>query len=249
MTSEQKILLLLIPIAYLLGSVPFGLLVGKAKGIDVRAAGSKNIGATNVGRLLGGKYFALVFVLDLIKGMGPMLAGGIAVGFFAADSVTSLLWLGIGFAAIFGHMFSLFLGFRGGKGVATSAGVVLGLFPYFTFPALIALAVWGAIFFKTRIVSLASIIAAIFFPIAYAGFAVLRGWNPLIHQLPLLIFAILMALMIVYRHRANIGRLRAGTEYRFGRTAAQRTGTNGDRLPSGNGDHAGDGDSAAPHRP
>lgn len=249
MTSEQKILLLLIAAAYLLGSVPFGLLVGKAKGIDVRTAGSKNIGATNVGRLLGGKYFALVFVLDLLKGMAPVLAGGFVIGFAAPDALTALLWLGIGFAAIFGHMFSLFLGFKGGKGVATSAGVVLGFFPYFTFPAIVALAVWGVIFKQTRIVSLASIIAALLFPLAYICFAVLRGWNLFGEQLPLLVFALLMALMIVYRHRANIGRLRAGTEYRFGTRAAATTATNGDGLPSRNGDHDDNGDAAIPRRP
>lgn len=248
MSPEQQILLILIAVAYLLGSVPFGLLVGKAKGVDVRTAGSKNIGATNVGRLLGGKYFALVFLLDLCKGLLPMLAGGYVVGFAATHATTSLLWLGIGFAAIFGHMFSMFLGFRGGKGVATSAGVVLGLVPYFTIPALAALVLWGVIFKVTRIVSLASIIAAVFFPVAYVVFAVLRGWSVLTEQLPFLIFSILMALMIVYRHRANIGRLRAGTEYRFARAVRAEPTGNGDHLNRKNGDSGEDGDTAIHRR-
>src|SRR3954469_6709836 len=123
MTTAQKLLVGLIPIAYLVGSVPFGLLVGLARGIDVRRAGSGNIGATNVGRLLGGKFFALVFILDLLKGLVPMLAAGAVLRFHTTGWLPSLLWLLVGFAAIIGHMFSIFLGFKGGKGVATSTGV------------------------------------------------------------------------------------------------------------------------------
>lgn len=236
-------MLYLIPVAYLVGSVPFGLLVGKMRGIDVRTAGSGNIGATNVGRLLGAKFFALVFVLDMLKGLLPMLAAGAIVGFAAADATTYLLWLAVGFAAIVGHMFSLFLRFKGGKGVATSAGVVLGLFPYFTLPAATALAIWGALFGKTRIVSLASIAAAVAFPVVYLAFALAGGWNPHREQLPLLVFSVLMALMIVFRHRSNIRRLREGTEHRFGRSKS----TNGDGIPTGNGDHGDRGD-ASGHR-
>ena len=278
MSTAQTTLLLLIPVAYLVGSVPFGLLVGWARGVDVRKAGSGNIGATNVGRLLGGKFFALVFALDLLKGLAPMLVGGAVIGSAAdacrvdAPMVTAtaasvvampdnpttlyLLWLGVAFAAIAGHMFSVFLRFKGGKGVATSAGVVLGLFPYFTLPALVALAVWAAIFFRTRIVSLGSIVAAVVFPAAYLGLALALGWQPFGGQLPLLAFALLMGAMIVYRHRANIARLQAGTELGFGRgggkpvapaaghgAAVSPAGRNGDALPGTNGDgpHAADG--------
>src|SRR5262245_34890410 len=117
-------LLILIPIAYLIGSIPFGLLVGFAKGIDVRTAGSKNIGATNVARLLGKKYFFLVFFLDMGKSLIPMLIASALVHRIAERNWTvHLLWLGVGFAAVLGHMFSLFLRFKGGKGVATSAGM------------------------------------------------------------------------------------------------------------------------------
>lgn len=241
MTPAQTTLVALVPAAYLVGSVPFGLLVGKAKGVDVRAAGSGNIGATNVGRLLGGKFFALVFVLDLLKGLAPMLAAGAAVGFRSdgsagrADATTYLLWIAVGLAAILGHMFSLFLRFGGGKGVATSAGVVLGLFPYFTLPGLVAVAAWGALFYRTRIVSLASVAAAAVLPVAYLGFAVAFGWNPLAEQLPLLLFAVLIAVLIVARHRSNIGRLRAGTESRFGRVRPAATG-DGDHVSGPNGD-------------
>src|SRR5436309_2543409 len=123
-------LIALIPIAYLLGAIPFGLIVGRMHGIDVRTAGSGNIGATNVGRLLGKKFFFLVFFLDLLKSFVPMLIASLIVHRLDAaprDRTTYLLWLLVGFAAVVGHMFSVFLGFRGGKGVATSAGVMLGL--------------------------------------------------------------------------------------------------------------------------
>src|SRR3954468_1606371 len=245
MSPAQTTLCLIILAAYGLGSVPFGLLVGKAKGIDVRTAGSGNIGATNVGRLLGVRFFALVFVLDLLKGLLPMLAAGLVIGFNASNAtpaaadqaITYLLWLGVGFASIFGHMFSMFLGFKGGKGVATSAGVVLGLFPYFTLPGIIALAVWGLVFARSRMVSLASILAAVIFPLAYLGFALALHWSPFAEQLPLLGFALLMGAMIVYRHRSNIARLRAGTEFRFSRGAKHAAGgRNGDSLSDKNGE-------------
>src|SRR3954468_5810698 len=127
MTTRQ-LLLCLIPFAYLVGSIPFGLIVGLSKGIDPRKAGSNNIGATNVGRLLGGKFFALVFFLDMLKGLLPMLAAGFALQWRAQSQIHYILWLLVGFAAIAGHMFSIFLKFKGGKGVATGAGVALGVF-------------------------------------------------------------------------------------------------------------------------
>src|SRR5215208_4938827 len=146
MTSQEKTLLALVPLAYLVGSIPFGLIVGLARGVDVRTAGSGNIGATNVGRLLGGRFFALVFIFDLLKGLLPMIAAGLVLGFRAEDRTGYLLWLLVGFAAILGHMFSAFLKLKGGKGVATSAGVMLGLWPYFTLPGLVGAAVWGVAF-------------------------------------------------------------------------------------------------------
>jgi glycerol-3-phosphate acyltransferase PlsY len=204
-----------IPIAYLIGSIPFGLVVGLAKGVDPRKAGSGNIGATNVGRLLGGRYFALVFILDLLKGMLPMLA--VAVIFRGEDlgARDHLLWLGVGLAAILGHMFSVFLRFKGGKGVATSAGVMLGLFPYFTIPGLIAIGAFIVLFMLTRYVSVGSMGGAIFFPLAYVLVGLWRDWPVVGEQLPLLVFAVLIALLIVYKHRANVARLIAGTENKF----------------------------------
>ncbi len=205
----------LIPLAYLIGSIPFGLLVGLAKGIDPRAAGSGNIGATNLGRLLGGKFFAIVFTLDLLKGILPVLAAGAVLRFSATHWQENLLWLSVGAAAIAGHMFSIFLKFKGGKGVATSAGVLLGVFPYFTLPGMLAVAVWGIVFQATRYVSLASIIGAVAFPLAYLAVGLALGWPVTGNQWPLLAFATLIPAMIVYKHRGNIARLRAGTENRF----------------------------------
>jgi len=123
-------LMLLIPAAYFVGSVPFGLIVGLSRGVDVRTAGSGNIGATNVGRLLGKQFFFLVFFLDMLKSLVPMaIASWIVSRIPEADRdwTLYLLWLLVGFAAVIGHMFSAFLGFKGGKGVATSAGVVAGV--------------------------------------------------------------------------------------------------------------------------
>lgn len=209
----------MVPAAYVLGSVPFGLLIGLAKGVDPRKAGSGNIGATNVGRLLGGRFFALCFVLDLLKGMLPMLAGAVTIRLAHGDTSDwrlYLVWMLLGFAAICGHLFSCFLKFKGGKGVATSLGVLLGLFPYFTWPGLVVALVFVVLFKSTGYVSLSSIIGAAAFPLTYVLFGLSLNWDIFGAQWPLLAFALLVALMIIYKHRTNITRLRAGTEHRFG---------------------------------
>lgn len=217
MSRTQLALVILIPIAYLLGSVPFGLLVGFWRGIDVRKQGSGNIGATNVGRLLGGKFFALVFILDLLKGLIPTLAAALVLrkGTASPSTLDYLLWLLVGFAAIAGHMFSIFLRFRGGKGVATSTGVILGVFPYFTGATAAGILVWLALFKLTRYVSVASMLGTAAFALAYVIIGLLCRWPILGTQLPLLVFAILVAAMIIWKHRGNIARLRAGTEHRI----------------------------------
>jgi acyl phosphate:glycerol-3-phosphate acyltransferase len=214
MTPTQQVLLL-VPAAYVVGSIPFGLIVGKLKGIDPRTAGSGNIGASNVGRLLGRRFFVMVFLLDLLKGLVPMVVAGHVLQRGGHSATTYFAWLLVGFAAIFGHMFSAFLGFKGGKGVATSSGVILGLFPYFTIPGVVALAVWGVVLKGARYISVASIVAAVSFPVTYVMMALVSGWPVLGEQLPLLAFAVLVAGMIVYKHRSNIARLRAGTEPRY----------------------------------
>ena len=218
--TTRQTFYVLIAATYLLGSVPFGLLVGWAKGLDVRKAGSGNIGATNVGRLLGRQYFFLVFLLDLLKSLVPMLLGTwIALHAWSnltRTSTTYILWLMVGLAAIFGHMFSIFLGFKGGKGVATSAGVMLGLWPFYTVPAVFAICAFLIALSATRYMSVASIVGAITFPIFYLLIALNRNWDPLGRQLPLLVAGLVMAVFLVYKHRGNIARLRAGTENRLG---------------------------------
>jgi acyl phosphate:glycerol-3-phosphate acyltransferase len=213
MTIAQQ-LWILIPVGYVLGSVPFGLIVGLAKGIDPRKAGSGNIGATNLGRLLGGRFFAIVFTLDFLKGLLPTLAASWVVHRAGGtlDWPVYLLWLAVGFAAILGHMFSVFLRFKGGKGVATSAGVMLGVFPDYTLAAVAVLMVFAICFALWRTVSLGSIVAASAFPILYVAVCLLRGQLVLGQRWPLLAFCILVSLMVVWKHRSNIARLRAGTE-------------------------------------
>lgn len=209
----------LMGIAYLAGSIPFGLVVGRLKGIDPRSAGSGNIGATNVGRLLGVRYFWLVFLLDLLKGLAPtLLAAWVLHRRPGAedDWRIAALWLAVAAAAILGHMFSIFLKFKGGKGVATSAGVVLGVYPYYTLVGAICIAVFTAVFLVWRYISLASIAGAVTFPLIYLAIGWWRGWPIFGAQLPLLIAACLLAALIVFKHRGNIVRLWAGTENRLG---------------------------------
>jgi len=216
--STHVSLLILVPLAYLVGSIPFGLIVGLAKGVDPRKGGSGNIGATNVARLLGKKWFFVVFTLDMCKSLVPMLIAS-AIAHRVPDAQREwtiyLLWLLVGFAAVLGHMFSVFLRFKGGKGVATSAGVMLGLWPYFTLPGAIAIGVFLVVFFIWRYISLGSIVAAATVPVTYVAIGLWRGWPVFGSQLPLLIFGVVMALLIIYKHRTNIARLRAGTENRM----------------------------------
>jgi glycerol-3-phosphate acyltransferase PlsY len=213
----ERNLFILIAASYVVGSIPFGLLVGWTRGIDVRRVGSGNIGASNVGRLLGKKFFFLVMFLDLLKSLIPMLVASILVKGAAATPLLYGLWLGVGFAAIIGHMFSLFLKFKGGKGVATSTGVLLGLWPYYTLPGLVTIAVFIVLFFATRYISVGSLGSAVTFPLAYVGFAVVQGWHPLGVQWPLLAFALVISALVIIKHRGNIARLRAGTENRMER--------------------------------
>lgn len=207
-------LLYLIPVAYLVGSIPFGLIVGLSKGVDPRTAGSGNIGATNVGRLIGRKFFWVVFLLDLLKGLLPIAFGSYLLHTMPITPVGLIIWLLIGAGSIVGHMFSLFLGFKGGKGVATGAGVALGAFPYYTLPAIIGLGLFALIFKLTRIVSLASILACGSMPVTFVLIGFYFRWSVLGTHLPLLIFISGIVTLIIYRHRSNIARLRAGTEPR-----------------------------------
>jgi acyl phosphate:glycerol-3-phosphate acyltransferase len=215
MTNEAQLLALLAVIAYFLGSIPFGLVVGLAKGVDPRKAGSGNIGATNVGRLLGGRFFALVFTLDLLKGMIPMLVGYALVRHLPLADKPYLMWMAVGAGAIAGHLFPVYLKFKGGKGVATGAGVLLGLWPYYTLPGLAAIGVFIVVFLITRMVSAGSVLAAAAFPALFVLAGAYFKWPVFAQQLPLLAFAIAMASLIIFKHRTNIARILAGTEHAF----------------------------------
>ena len=203
--------------AYLLGSIPFGLLIAKAHGKDLRSIGSGNIGATNVARALGRKWAYLCFLLDVLKGLIPMLATmllirPLSIQSYAERIVLLWLWLAVGCAAILGHIFPIYLKFKGGKGVATSLGVALGLWPYYTICASFAIAIWAVVVLIWRYVSLASITASIAFPLLLILAIILRPSWDFINLWPLLIAATAIPLMVIIRHRENIKRLLAGTE-------------------------------------
>ena len=196
--------------AYLLGSIPFGLLIAKAHGKDLRSIGSGNIGATNVSRALGRKWAYFCFVLDVLKGLIPMLATMLIA---EPDSVLKLwLWLAVGCAAIVGHIFPIYLKFKGGKGVATSFGVALGLWPYYTICVLLAFGVWVVVVLIWRYVSLASIAASVTFILALIAAIILKPDWEFAGLWPILIAAVAIPAMVIVRHRENIKRLLAGTE-------------------------------------
>ena len=196
--------------AYLLGSIPFGLLIAKAHGKDLRSIGSGNIGATNVSRALGRKWAYVCFLLDVLKGMVPMLA----IMFITKPQgiVMLLLWLAVGCATISGHIFPIYVRFKGGKGVATSFGVAVGLWPYYTICASFAIAIWVVVVLIWRYVSLASIAASVSFPLVLILAIILRQSWDLFSLWPLLVAATAIPLMVIIRHRENIKRLLAGTE-------------------------------------
>jgi acyl phosphate:glycerol-3-phosphate acyltransferase len=190
--------------SYLVGAIPTGYLAGRIfRGIDLREHGSKNLGATNVYRTLGWRYAVPVGLFDIAKGAVPVL-------FLAPQASESQLFaLACGIAAILGHVFSVFVRFRGGKGVATAAGVMLGLTPLALGVALLA---WLLVVALSGYVSLASIAAAAIFPVAV--YLLERPDRPEILWLDALVAA-----AIIWLHRANIRRLLNGTESRFGRRA------------------------------
>jgi acyl phosphate:glycerol-3-phosphate acyltransferase len=211
MSIEQQ-LLLLAALAYLVGSIPFGLIVGKMKGIDPRTGGSGNIGATNVGRLLGKKYFWIVFTFDMLKGLLPMAIASYLARDIDVAHKPYLLWMLVGAAAFLGHLFPVWLKFKGGKGVATACGVLLGLWPYFTIPGLVPVIVFLLVFAMSKTVSLGSIFGSASFPIAYVAIGEAMGWPIIGRQIPLLVLAIAVPAFIIVKHKSNIARLLAGTE-------------------------------------
>ncbi len=191
-------------LSYLMGAIPTSYLAGRLfKGIDLRQHGSRNLGATNVYRVLGWKYAVPVGLVDAAKGAVPVWLAGA----WGPDIPLFPLYCGV--AAVVGHVFSVFVGMSGGKGVATASGVVLALAPK---ALLVAIVIWGLLVWLTGYVSVGSVVSAALFPIAAYFLEGARGG--------VLIVETALAAFLVWKHRANLQRLMRGTENRFGRRAA-----------------------------
>ena len=201
MTTNPPLLLsLLILASYLLGAIPNGLLIARLKGVDLQKVGSGNIGATNVFRCVGKGWGVLAFVLDAVKGFVPAF-------FFPRLLESAPPWLGLacGVAAVAGHNWPVWLKFKGGKGVSTSAGMLLGIAPA---AVGIGFAVFALTVALTRFVSLGSILAAVAVPAAYL-------WMNGAENRLLAVALVLMGGLVIVKHRANVGRLLKGTEPRI----------------------------------
>lgn len=205
--------------AYLLGSIPFGFLLGQFKGIDIREHGSKNIGATNAGRVLGKKFFYLSLFADVLKGFIPTFSAGIILFQTNSNSISPqwlfLFWILVSFFAVAGHNWPVWLNFKGGKGVATSLGVVLAIYPYYTVPGILGFAIWIILVKTSGYVSIGSVTSAIIFVATYFFMVIIIDEWSLKEQWPLLVFSILMSGVLIFRHRSNIRRLLDGKENKF----------------------------------
>jgi len=200
--------------AYFIGAIPFGYLIARSRGIDILHQGSGNIGATNIGRVLGWRFGILVFALDFLKGTLPVAAAA-SIAARADSNRAATTWeIAAGLAAFLGHLFPVYLRFRGGRGVATGAGVVAVLLPLQTAAALLA---WLAVLCLTRYVSLASLAAACVLCLLRS---LLTAEPFAADQRPLTIFCFVIAALVFVRHRANINRLLHGTENRVPETTA-----------------------------
>ncbi len=224
---------LLIVGAYLLGSIPFGVIIGRVRGVNILAEGSMNPGASNVTRLLGKPLGIFCFFLDMAKGAIPVIVAGSMFDLLgdrpaSPDPAVSVLsstelwlWLTVACAAVLGHMRSPFLAFRGGKGVATGFGAMVAMWEVLTIPALGAIVVWYAVLRLSRYVSVASILAAMSLPVGYLLSVLPRdaleqplsvSIDQVIAASPPLAVTTAMAGLIVYLHRGNIARIRRGEE-------------------------------------
>jgi acyl phosphate:glycerol-3-phosphate acyltransferase len=222
--AQPFVIAALIAGCFLAGSIPFSLLVGLAKGVDIRKVGSGNVGATNLGRALGRGYFFLGFSLDMLKGLIPVVLAGWAMGLVGSGTeagvVRTLAWMACAFAGVLGHVFSPWLKFRGGKGVATAMGVMLGLFPVLTLASAGVLVVFLACLGTTRIMSLSAMVGGMTLP----AWTLLVLWLRRTGDGPWLTgagwcylgLAMFLVALVVWTHRANIARLRAGTEPKIG---------------------------------
>ena len=215
-------------VAYLVGGIPFGFLIGKMRGVDVRTVGSKNIGATNVFRTVGKKWGVIAFACDVLKGLLPTLAA--RQWALDPELPPDEVWLPlvVGVMCVVGHMLTPYMKFKGGKGVATAFGMLIGLAP-----ALVgtAFALFALVFAVSHYISLGSCSAALFLMVAV--------WFPILgtegyRNLPQCILITLIAAFVIFKHRANIGRLLSGTESKIYLFRGQGSGVRGQE--SGDGD-------------
>jgi len=198
-------------VSYLIGAIPWGYLIGKRQGVDIRKLGSKNIGATNVTRVIGKWSGRLCFALDFLKGFIPVLVVTILCKKGIIDDSYHIMQMAAALSAVMGHMFPVYLWFRGGKGMSTTAGALLALAPY---SFAIAGIVWVAVYLLSRYVSLASITAAAVMPIC----ATLITWlkPELYYHSPYVLgFLYFLSVMAILKHLSNIKRLLNGTENKF----------------------------------
>jgi len=194
--------------AYLVGAIPIGVLLARRRGLDLRAVGSGNIGATNVGRALGRRWGLVCLVLDIGKGLLPTAAAGVILHARCAELSAGVagLWVSVGLAAVLGG---------GGKGVATSIGVGLGVFPYLTFPMALAVVCYLVVRGLTGYVSAGSLALATTFPLWFLVFYRWLNW-PMADCWPLLVVSVVVGVLIIVRHWSNMVRLVRGAEHRSG---------------------------------
>ncbi len=211
--------ILCIAVGYVIGSVPFGYIIGRCHGMDIRQFGSGNIGATNVLRVIGPFWGRTCFLLDFLKGFMPVVAARVLISAGIIEDKWDILPLLVLAGVVAGHMFTCFLKFKGGKGIATAAGGVFAIAPV---PLLAALMIWIIVFKISRYVSLGSIVAAAALPlfaVANNFIAGKCGSCRIVQPLPraAVIFLCAVALLAILKHKSNIKRLLAGTENRFER--------------------------------
>ncbi len=206
--NNAVLLAILSAVAFFSGSIPYGLIIAKAKGIDIRKVGSGNIGATNVMRALGTKLGLFAFVLDVLKGSVPTIIANVMLREKLGGLDPQAQWFIVGSFSILGHMLSPFVGFKGGKGIATGLGASLGAAP---FQGLSAFAVFIVVLAVSRYVSLASVVAV------WAAVAFAASMPFLIpgQSLQILPFFLFLAGFITYKHKSNMKRLKEGTEPKF----------------------------------
>jgi acyl phosphate:glycerol-3-phosphate acyltransferase len=197
--------------SYLLGSIPFGYLAGRIAGIDIRTCGSGNVGATNVIRTLGKGYGYPVFAADFLKGFGAVKMSILIATRVQPEWISSEMFgIAAAISSVLGHSFPVWLRFKGGKGVATSAGALFGLTPI---AALVGAAIWMLTFLLTRYVSVASIAAAAALPLII----LITTWVSQTSGKLLFYSSVFLAAVVIWRHRSNLSRLMHGTEPRFTR--------------------------------